>query len=410
MKVLIFSQYFWPETAAKIIEEAYGLRQAGHQVEVLTSFPCYPAGKIYPGYRQRLFCREEINGVTVIRVPQYPDHSKSPLRRILNYVSFAVSAVCLGLWRIRRADVMLVYQSAIPTGIAAWVIGRLRGIPYVLDVVDLWPDSVIASDMLKNKWLLAMVGYVSGFVYRRADHVNAITEGYRQRLLEMGVAAERVSVIHHWIRQKPTDVKIADLEPKLLERFRGRVNILYTGNLGPLQSLEVVIDAAELLAVSHPDVQFVLIGDGLESSKLQAELRRRGLSNVWMPGHRPAREMHVYCEMADALLVHLRPSALADISIPSKLISYLQSARPILMGLSGEAVQLVEQYECGICFEPMNGRSLAEAVIRLVSASPEQRRAWQAGSLRAFRQHFEPNAQLAKMTDLLRDVNIRRAA
>ena len=213
--------------------------------------------------------------------------------------------------------------------------------------------------MLKNRLVLAIIDVVSRFVYRQADHINAITNGYRKRLVQKGVSDQRISVIHHWIPEQPTQVAPAAAATSLQQQLRGRFNVVYTGNIGPLQALEVVLDAAARLAGSHPEVQFVIIGDGIEQAHLRARLQSCHLSNVLLSGRRPAPEMRGYYDQADALLVHLRPSSMAEVSIPSKLISYLESARPILMGVAGEATDFVERYKCGVCFQPTDGESLA---------------------------------------------------
>src|SRR3972149_3156337 len=198
MRILVLTQYYSPEPAFKFPDLVRGLIQQGHQVQVITGFPCYPSGRIYRDYRQRLTMEESIDGALVTRLPQFPDHSRSAVRRALYYVSFALSMATIGLWRARRADVILVYQSAFPIGLAAWVISRVKRVPYVLDVVDLWPESVAASGMMNNRTLLSIIRRCMRFIYQRARHVNVITEGYWHNLLALGVRAEKLSLIHCW--------------------------------------------------------------------------------------------------------------------------------------------------------------------------------------------------------------------
>lgn len=410
MKVLILSQYFAPEPAEKIVDEATGLKQRGHDVEVLTSFPCYPLGKIYDGFRQRLTKRELYDDVPIIRVPQFPDHSRSAIRRAIYYLSFAFSAMFIGIWRVKRADVMLVYQSAIPTGIAAWWISRLRGIPYMLDVVDLWPESVVASGMLRNRFLISMIRAVSRFVYLRADHVSVITEGYRDRLIEMGVPADRISVIYHWKRPELYGVTTVDDKFAEEEDLSNSFNVVYAGNIGPCQSLETVLECAEQLKDQVPDVCFVLVGDGLDRERLQDMATTKQLSNVRFLGRRPQEQMAPLSALAAAMLVHLERSPMADVSIPSKTIGYLGCGRPILMGVAGEATRLVERHQCGVAFEPKNANSLADAVLKMYHASPDEREHWSTAGLAAYEENFNPQRQLDKMTiELTRLVHARAA-
>jgi glycosyltransferase involved in cell wall biosynthesis len=199
LRVLILSQYYSPEPVEKVHDLASGLVRNGHEVEVLTGFPCYPHGKIYGGYRQRLNFCETMDGVTVRRVPQLADHSRSVLRRVLYYLSFAMSAICIGTFASRRPDVIVVYQAALPVGIAGWWLSRWLGAPMVLDVVDLWPESVTASGLLNRPWIVSTIRRVARWIYGAARHVNVVTEGFRQNLMSMGVSEDKLSVIENWM-------------------------------------------------------------------------------------------------------------------------------------------------------------------------------------------------------------------
>ncbi|MCI0492797.1 MAG: glycosyltransferase family 4 protein, partial [Planctomycetes bacterium] len=267
MRVLLLTQYYPPEPVFQCADLARGLRARGHEVQVITGFPCYPTGRTYDGFRQR-YCDEQwLDGVLVTRIPQIPDHSRSVIRRVIYYLSFALSAATIGLWRARPADVLLVYQSAFPIGLAAWVISRIRRMPYVLDVVDLWPESVAASGMIRNRLLLSMIRKAMQFIYRRAERINIITQGYWNTLESLGVPAEKLSLIYYWppmgqFDPVPYDVHLAR-ETGLHERF----NVMYSGAMGPVQDLASVIEAAVLLR-DLPEIQFVFVGDGLEHGAL----------------------------------------------------------------------------------------------------------------------------------------------
>lgn len=410
MKVLILSQYFAPEPAEKIVDEATGMQSRGHEVEVLTGFPCYPLGKTYLGYRQRLVQRDDYEGVPVIRVPQFPDHSRSVIRRALYYLSFACSAMFIGIWRVRRADVMLVYQSALPTGLAAWWISRVRGIPYMLDVVDLWPESVVASGMLKNRFLIGLIRMAAKFIYSRADHVSVITEGYRDRLIEMGVPEEKISVIYHWKRESLYGVIDGNEDLAEREGLANTFNVMYAGNVGPCQALHTVLQCAKQLRNRELPIQFAIVGDGLDLSRLQEIAEHERLTNVRFLGRRPAEEMAPLSALADAMLVHLERSPMAEVSIPSKTIAYLACGRPILMGVAGEATRFVDRHECGISFEPESADSLAAAVLKMYGSSSLQKKQWAESSLRAFQQNFVPELQLEKIVNQLSRVAARSAA
>jgi glycosyltransferase involved in cell wall biosynthesis len=372
VRILILSQYYFPEPVEKVHDLARGLVALGHSVQVLTGVPCYPLGRVYEGYRQRAWQREEIDGVHVLRVPQIPDHSHSAIKRAIYYGSFAVSATAFGPAHLEPADVMLVYQAALPVGFAAWAIGRLRRLPIVLDVVDLWPESVLASGISKSARLARVVRRAAKWVYSKADHISVITEGYRDNLIDMGVPAGKLGVIYPWMPTQTYGPRPPDPELAAREGLTGRFNIVYAGNIGPIQALDVVLDAAETLR-DLPAVQFVIVGSGAERERLIASARSRRLDNVRFLERRPPEDMPALYALADALLVHLRPDPMSRISIPSKLFAYLPSGRPILAGVEGEVQRLTEREGFGLAFEPSMPAALAAAVRRLYGMSSAER-------------------------------------
>src|SRR5689334_2905639 len=183
MRILLLSQLFDPEPTSKGLVFARELAARGHQVEVLTGFPNYPGGKIYPGYRIRPWMREEIEGISILRVALYPSHDKSSFRRVLNYVSFAASAAVLGTAMVRKADVAYVYSPPATIGFAAVILGFLRRVPFVYDIGDLWPDTVAVSGMLSNRVALRLLDGCCKFVYRGARHIVVISPGFKEQLM-----------------------------------------------------------------------------------------------------------------------------------------------------------------------------------------------------------------------------------
>lgn len=400
MRILLLSQYYIPEPVEKVHDLACGLQSAGHDVEVLTGFPCYPLGRTYDGYRQGLLTEEEIDGVRVCRVPQLPDHSRSVIRRTLYYLSFCVAAMLFGPFRMRRPDVVLVYQSALPAGMAGrWLSAWFR-VPLVVDVVDLWPESVSASGMLSHPVVMRMIRWMASGIYQAATAVNVVTEGFRQNLLEMQVPPEKLSVIENWMpaatyAPAPPDEEFArEFVPG--EAFV----VMYAGNMGASQHLGTVIDAACLLS-EVPEMRFVLVGDGVERAELVRRVREAGLTNVLLPGRFPPERMAGLYALADVLLVHLKPDSLSDVSIPSKTFAYMASGRPVLMAVRGVATEFVEKNGGGVTAEPVNPRSLADAVLQLRSMSPQAREALGRAGLEAYEERFCSRVQIARFEDLL---------
>jgi glycosyltransferase involved in cell wall biosynthesis len=437
MRVLLLTQYFAPEPASMFNDLARMLSERGHTVQVITGFPCYPHGRMYSGYHQRFYAEEELNGATVTRVPQYPDHSRSAWRRAVYYLSFALAAATIGLWRARKCDVILVYQSAMPIGLAAWLISRVKRVPYVLDVVDLWPESVAASGMLRSRALMSVIRACMRFIYRRAVRINVITEGYRENLLALGVDPKKISLIHCWpadqLKQVNDDARelrvarperawrvpsghvatpfakphgVPPIKAPISEHpqlSNNQFNVVYTGMMGPVQDLQVVIEAARLLN-DFPGVQFTMVGDGVEHQQLVERAAILGVNNVCFLGRRSPEACQQLMATSDALLVHLKPDPVSTLSIPSKTFSYLAAGRPILMGVEGEATRLIEQHRCGLAFEPSNPQALAAAVRELACASSVERQQMAEASHAAFLENFRPDLQMRKFERLLADV------
>ncbi|MFO1040180.1 MAG: glycosyltransferase family 4 protein [Planctomycetaceae bacterium] len=400
MRVLILSQYYSPEPVEKVHDLASGLVRNGHEVEVLTGFPCYPHGKIYPGFRQRLISREEMDGVTVRRIPQLPDHSRSVIRRVLYYISFAISAMLIGPFVLRRPDVIVVYQAALPVGIAGWWLSRLRGTRLVLDVVDLWPESVTASGLLNRPWIISTIRRVAKFIYSAASHVNVVTEGFRQNLLKMGVPEEKLSVIENWMPTATYSMAQPDEEFARQFDLVGRFVVMYAGNMGASQDMHTVLDAARRLR-SEADIRFVLVGGGTQHDELVARVRNEGLSNVVLPGRYPPEKMPGMYAFASVLLVHLKPDSLSDVSIPSKTFAYMASGRPVLMAVRGDGATFIEKNEFGITAEPSNATSLAAAVVKLRDMPAAVREEFGVNGRRAFDQRYCSQVQINRFERLL---------
>lgn len=350
MRILFISQWFDPEPTFKGLFFARALQNRGHHIEVLTGFPNYPGGRVYPGYKVRLYQRDVIKGIPVHRVALYPSHDTRPLHRILNYTSFAASAAVIGTIMAKRADVAYVYHPPATAGLPAVTFEILRGIPFVYDIQDLWPDTLAATGMFNNPRLLKAVDYWCQFIYRQASRIVVLSPGIKRILITRGVPGKKIEVIYNWCDeeaihpQKPP----ADIERQL--GFNGHFNIIYAGNIGRAQSLDTVLDAAEIFKEKHPHVRFVFVGAGVEEDRLKQMTINKGLHNITFLGRRSPAEVAPILFLADALLVHLRKDPLFEITIPSKTQAYLAMGKPVLMGVSGDAADLVKRSGAGICF------------------------------------------------------------
>lgn len=403
LRILTLSQWYPPEPDIKIHVLARELAAHGHQVTSVTGFPSYPQGRIYPGYRQQLWKWEETDDVRVLRLPLYPDHSRSTVRRSLNYLSFAASASLLGPALCGPADLMWVYHPPLTVGIPAWWIGLLRRMPFVYEVQDLWPETLAATGMMPSARVARWLSYLARFVYKAAAAITVSSPGFKCNLVGKGVPDEKIHVIPNWAdeelyRPAAFDATLA-AEHGLAERF----NVIYGGNLGAAQAMENVLSAAALLT-DLPEVQFVLIGDGVDEMRLRKAVRERDLRNVRFTGRQPGERMPYFFALADALLVHLKRDPLFEITIPSKTIAYLACARPILCCVAGDAARVVESAGAGLVCPPEDPAALAQAVRDLYAMPVERRQQMGLSGRQAFLENYTRSVLLDRYEALFREV------
>lgn len=392
MRLLFISHYFQPEPNFFFgLPFAKELAGRGYEVEVLTGFPNYPGGRIYDGYRVRILQRETLEGIPINRVPLYPSHDNSPIKRILCYTSFGLTASTIGAWAVKRADVAYVIQGPITVGLPAWILRVVKGIPFVLHIQDLWPDSLQSSGMFNSQVGLKMVGAWCNFIYKRAAKIVAITPGIKEKLRERGVPEDNIEVIYNWC----DDSQICRAEPnKELAKtlgMAGRFNIVFAGNMGKAQALGAVLEAAKIVGDKQPNVQFVFMGSGVDVETLKQKTAGLELKNVLFLPRRPVSEVADVLGLADVLFVHLKNDPLFKITIPSKTQAYMAAGRPILIAVPGDASDLVTKANAGMPCEPENPQSIADAVLKFRGMSPEQLGAMGANGKRFYDQQLSFN-------------------
>ncbi|MCM2379520.1 glycosyltransferase family 4 protein [Pseudomonas marginalis] len=371
IRVLLMTQWFDPEPTFKGLVFARALVEKGFDVEVITGFPNYPGGKVYPGYKVKLLQKEQIDGVSLVRVPLYPSHDKSRFGRILNYVSFSISLVLYGLFS-KKPDIIYSYHPPLTVGVASAVIGFFRRVPVVNDIQDMWPDTLRSTGMISNRRVLSMVGKICDWVYRRAAKIVVLSPGFKKLLVERGVPAEKISVIYNWCAEDAIgdDQGVNQSVMRSCNKFR----ILFAGNMGRAQALDVVLSAAKILEVKAPEIEFVFLGGGLEVENLKKLAKRLELDNVDFLPPVPMSEVGNYLRSADALLVHLKKDDLFKITIPSKTQAYMAAGRPLLMAVDGDAAELVAKSGSGVVANSGDANSISEAAIELFSATDDERR------------------------------------
>lgn len=356
----------------KVARLASELDACGHSIEVVTTFPNYPLGRIYDGWLQRMHHIEDDDGVTVHRVPLFPDHSRSAVRRVLSYVSFGAMAGLLGKRITQKPDLVWAYHPPLPTLWAAASLARRYKVPFTMEIQDMWPETLRASGMVNSERVISMVNRSCNRMYRKATAISVISAGFRENLLAKGVSREKVHVIPNWADPERYPVTAANPKVAKREGFECGFNVIFAGNMGIFQHLETVVRSAILLK-GLPAIQFTFIGDGVDEDHLKRLVAHERLDNVRFLGRRDESEMAALLAHADALLIHLRRDPLFAITIPSKTLAYLAAGRPIIAAVEGDAAAVVEQAGAGISCTPEDPEELAAAIRELYNL-PERKR------------------------------------
>ena len=403
-RVLLLTQWFDPEPTFKGLVFARELVRQGFEVEVITGFPNYPGGRVYPGYRVKLIQKEVIDGVNVTRVPLYPSHDKGAKGRILNYASFAASSLFYGLFFAKKADVMYAYHPPLTVGVTAALLRFFRRIPVVYDIQDMWPDTLRATGMFSNERALKLVSRVCDWVYKRVDYIVVLSPGFRRLLIERGVPSAKIDVIYNWCAEDSIADRGGDLPAGFpAEGFR----VLFAGNMGKAQALPAVLEAAEILAHEAPTARFVFLGGGVEVDRLKEMAESKGLANVSFLPAVPMNEVGKYLGAADALLVHLKKDPLFQVTIPSKTQAYMAAGKPIIMGVDGDAADLVCEAKCGYVAVSENPRSIADAVMKLMCISVEQREEMAGRSKAFYMERLSLRAGVAAFGEIFKKIGRR---
>lgn len=405
LRVAYLTQWFPPEPVQSPIWIAQALIRQGIHVRVVTGIPNYPSGQVHDGYSARRGVHESYAGIGVTRLPLFPSHSRSSLGRITNYLTFAISSA--STWRrwSRSADVCLVYSSPATTATGAIVARILAKTPYVLLVMDVWPDSVFATGFLRNRVLARLAQSVMtrycNFAYRLAHHVAVTSPGMLDLLISRGVQPGKVSVVYNWADEevmKPADPN---------SRLRATLGIpqgfamMYAGNHGPAQALHVLIEAmAEVRDL--PDVHLILVGDGIEKPRLKQQVRDLALGSVHFVDAVKPHELPGLMAAANMQVVSLADTELFRITLPSKVQAILACGEPILACAPGDVAALVDAAGAGLVSPPGDPVALAGA-IRRARATPSEQLARMGASGRDFYTQFlSERANATVLGDLLR--------
>ena len=406
MRLLIFSQYFWPENFP-INNLCASLAARGIELEVLTGKPNYPQGKLYQGYRSWNPAREYFGDTKVNRIPLVPRGS-SALGLALNYVSFVISGLLFAPWllRGRTLDVIFVYApSPILQALPALLLGRIKRCPVVLWVQDLWPESLSATGYVPNRYVLKLVAGIVRFIYRHTDLILVQSPAFE--------APVRALAGDTPIRYYPNSVSREFAEPPetgnvRIEGLEDCFSIVFAGNIGQAQAVHVIIEAAGLLK-DYNDIRFVVVGDGSARPWMQSEIEKTGLKNIDLPGKFPLEVMPAILQQASVLLVTLADREIFAATIPSKVQAYLAAGRPIVACLNGEGARLVEEAQAGLASPAEDARALAEAILTIYRYSQEQRDQLGRSGRDYYRKHFDHEDLVDTLIDILGKATAEKA-
>lgn len=371
MKILFVSHYFPPEVNApanRTHEHCRRWVQDGHEVTLITGVPNHPRGRIFPGYSNRWIQEETIDGIRVIRTWMYLTPNSGFLRRVANYLLFAVTAV-LASPRAERPDVVVATSPQFFVGVAGAIIARLKRSPFVLEIRDLWPKSIVELGQLRPGPILSALEALERWLYRSADGVVVNTRTFHDHITARGVASASIELVYNGI--DPALFKPRPKNQDLLAKhgLENRFTIAYVGTLGLAHGLTLLVDVAERLA-ARPEIQFVLIGDGADREKLEADVARRGLENVHMLGLQPRDAMPDWIASIDVLLVMLRDLPVFETVIPSKIFEFLAQERPVILSAKGEIRRMMEEAGGALVIDPEVADQLVAAIEEVI-ANPE---------------------------------------
>lgn len=402
MRIAFISQWYDPEVGSAAIPGSVvrALRHRGHEVEVVTGFPNYPSGEIYEGYRLRPYTRENRHGTVVHRVPLYPSHDASPVRRMLNFASFATSATIVGSFLARRSEVALVYSTPATVGMAGLALRHLLRRPYVLYIQDVWPDTLTATGMLPGwatgpaEWLLHKF---CNRVYRSAAQIAVISPGMKTLLVERGVPAEKVDVVHNWV-DEAVFRPVGSRAPR-----GGTFDVMYAGNIGDVQGLDVAVRAlARLDRDTSVPVHLRFIGSGVAMGRLRALARELGVDDrVHFEGPRSSGEMAEVMSTAHVQLVCLKDDPLFHLTMPSKVQAILACGQPMITCAPGDAAALTARTGSGWAVPPGDVEALARTFKEASQTPPGVLAQMGASGRRYYDNHLASDVGAKSLEDAL---------
>lgn len=402
MRILVVSQYFWPENF-KINDLCEALIDKGHEVTVYTGLPNYPEGSLYSGYTYFNSSEESLGKIKIIRVPHFLRGKNSKIFLILNYLSFFIVASFLAPFKVKgNYDKIFAYGvSPVTVIIPAILLRFIKKAPLFFWIADLWPESLEATGMVKNKKVLKFISRIIGFFYKFVDRILVTSQGFIPRLEAAGVKSEKIEYLPQWaedIFNQPTDDSFSD------KRIPDSgFKVMFAGNIGISQDFQTVVEAAKKL-IDHKEIYFLILGDGLMSNWAKNEVQKNKMENNFIfLGKKPLNQMPDYYQKADVMLLSLMDTDLFSITVPAKLQSYMATGKPIMASINGEGAELVELAQAGIVVPASSPELLAEGILKLSQVNKIELEQMGKNAKIFYNENFDRQVLINKLLKILND-------
>ncbi len=365
MRILFLSHYFPPEVnapATRTYEHCKEWVKQGHEVTVISCVPHHPMGKAYPGFKNRFYQVEETEGIRAIKIWTYITANEGFVKRTWNYIFYMLMAIMVTPF-VGKADIVISTSPQFFNGLAGFFVSRLKRSPWILEIRDLWPESILAVGAIKNKTVIKVLQYLEMFAYRKADRIVPVTNAFKTYMVGKGIDEQKIEVITNGVNLDFYQPEKKNLSLAEELGVAGKFVAAYVGTHGMAHHLETVLEAAQL--IENPDVVFLMVGDGAARAKLLEMKEEMGLTNVVMVRQLPKAKMPALWSITDASLVLLKKSDLFKSVIPSKIFESMAMQCPIILGVEGEVKSIIERAEAGLCIEPESTAELVIAINRL---------------------------------------------
>jgi glycosyltransferase involved in cell wall biosynthesis len=405
LHILFLTDNFPPEVnapATRTYDHAIRWVAEGCKVTVITCFPNFPEGRVFPGYKNRWYQSEVIDGINVVRVKTFMTANKGFFLRTLDYLTFMISGFLAGLFQ-KKPDIIVATSPQFFTAVAGWLLSICRRRPFVFELRDIWPASIIAVGAMKKSLLIKALEWLELFLYKHADAIVSLTNSFKKELVERGVDPDKIFVVLNGVDldfYQPLFSKSQNLAKKHF--IENKFIVGYIGTHGLAHGLEVVIEAAKILK-HYPDILFMLVGSGASKDDLVRVAKSQQLDNIRFIDTQPKNLMKSYYSLCDISLIHLKNSQVFSKVIPSKLFESMGMGIPILIALPlGEATKIVNDFSCGVIIEPENAKQLAQSVLDLQS-NTKQFKSYKKSALKAST-YFSRDINAKEMLNVFKEV------